>query len=124
MTLTGPTTPGGTRYFSVSDWLAIEPSKHVSHRLVFVQVHERGSAMSGGPKAVAAEPPGVDATGLRACCAQLEAGIAPKPPAGETTGLQAHGVQFEAEIRGQRRATTAAAHKAAARSGSPPHEEK
>ena len=26
--LTGPTTPGGTRYFFDSDWLAIEPSKH------------------------------------------------------------------------------------------------
>ena len=28
MALTGPTAPGGTRYFSDSDWLAIEPSKH------------------------------------------------------------------------------------------------
>ena len=28
MDLTGPTTPGGTRYFFDSDWLAIEPSKH------------------------------------------------------------------------------------------------
>ena len=28
MDLTGPTTPGGTRYFFDSDWIAIEPSKH------------------------------------------------------------------------------------------------